>query len=65
MSKIRHLILAALMTLAAANVAAKDYQMTLFGIKSDRTTMITRTIHKAIDYIAQQGGGRLVSPVGR
>ena len=52
MSKIRHLILVALMTLAAANVAAKDYQMTLFGIKSDGTTMNTRSIQKAIDYIA-------------
>lgn len=65
MNKIRHLILAALMTLAAANVAAKDYQMTLFGIKSDGTTMNTRSIQKAIDYIAQQGGGRLVFTVGR
>ena len=65
MSKIRHLILVALMTLAAANVAAKDYQMTLFGIKSDGTTMNTRSIQKAIDYIAQQGGGRLVFTVGR
>lgn len=65
MNKIRHLILVALMTLAAANVAAKDYQMTLFGIKSDGTTMNTRSIQKAIDYIAQQGGGRLVFTVGR
>lgn len=65
MSKIRHLILVALMTLAATNVAAKDYQMTLFGIKSDGTTMNTRSIQKAIDYIAQQGGGRLVFTVGR
>ena len=40
MSKIRHLILVALMTLAAANVAAKDYQMTLFGIKSDGTVIV-------------------------
>ena len=39
--------------------------MTLFGIKSDGVTMNTRSIQRAIDYIAQQGGGRLVFTVGR
>ena len=41
-------------------VWAKDYQMTMFGIKSDGTTMNTRSIQKAIDFISESGGGRLV-----
>ena len=50
---------------SAMATSAKDYQMTLFGIKSDGVTMNTRSIQRAIDYIAQQGGGRLVFTVGR
>ena len=46
-------------------VWAKDYQMTMFGIKSDGTTMNTRSIQKAIDFISESGGGRLVFTVGR
>lgn len=34
----------------------KDYQMTMFGIKSDGTTMNTRSIQKAIDFISESGG---------
>ena len=50
---------------SAMATSAKDYQMTLFGIKSDGVTMNTRSIQRAIDYIAQQGGGRLVFTVRR
>src|SRR5512138_2000473 len=45
--------------------AAKDYPVSLFGISSDGTTLNTRSIQFAIDYIHQQGGGRLVFDVGR
>lgn len=44
---------------------AKDYPASLFGINSDGVTLNTRSIQFAIDYIHQQGGGRLVFDVGR
>lgn len=44
---------------------AKDYKASLFGIKSDGLTLNTRSIQKAIDYIHENGGGRLVFNVGR
>jgi hypothetical protein len=44
---------------------AKDYPASLFGIYSDGVTLNTRSIQFAIDYIHQQGGGRLVFDVGR
>ncbi len=43
----------------------KDYKASLFGIKSNGTTLNTRSIQKAIDYISENGGGRLVFDVGR
>jgi len=43
----------------------KDYNASLFGIKSNGTTMNTRSIQKAIDYIHGNGGGRLMFYVGR
>ena len=45
--------------------SAKDYPASLFGINSDGTTLNTRSIQFAIDYIHGQGGGRLVFDVGR
>ena len=44
---------------------AKDYPASLFGIYSDGTTLNTRSIQFAIDYINGQGGGKLVFDVGR
>jgi polygalacturonase len=44
---------------------AKDYNASLFGIKSNGTTLNTTSIQKAIDYINENGGGRLVFYVGR
>lgn len=44
---------------------AKLYRASMFGCKSNGTTMNTNSIQKAIDYIAQQGGGTLVFEVGR
>jgi polygalacturonase len=44
---------------------AKDYPASLFGIYSDGVTLNTRSIQFAIDYIHEQGGGRLVFDVGR
>src|SRR5438067_13175333 len=45
--------------------SGKDYPASLFGIYSDGVTLNTRSIQFAIDYIQQQGGGRLVFDVGR
>lgn len=45
--------------------AAQDYKASLFGIKSDGQVHNTRSIQKAIDYIHENGGGRLVFYVGR
>ena len=46
-------------------VFAKDYKASLFGIYSDGTTLNTRSIQFAVDYINGNGGGRLVFNVGR
>ncbi|WP_447641381.1 MULTISPECIES: glycosyl hydrolase family 28 protein [Chitinophagaceae] len=44
---------------------AKDYNASLFSIYSDGVTNNTGSIQKAIDYINENGGGRLVFYVGR
>jgi len=46
-------------------VSAKDFNASLFGIRSDGTTQNTGSIQKAIDYISENGGGCLVFYVGR
>jgi glycosyl hydrolase family 28 len=45
--------------------AGKDYPASLFGIRSDGSTLNTRSIQFAIDHINKNGGGRLVFQVGR
>jgi hypothetical protein len=50
---------------AIVSVYAKDYNASLFGIKSNGTTLNTTSIQKAIDFISGNGGGRLVFYVGR
>lgn len=51
--------------LMSITLSAKDYNASLFGIKSNGTTLNTTSIQKAIDYIHENGGGRLVFYVGR
>jgi hypothetical protein len=51
-------------TIASA-VNAKDYNASMFGVKSNGTTLNTTSIQKGIDYISANGGGRLVFYVGR
>ncbi len=51
--------------LFVTGLSAKDYQAVMFGIKSDGVTLNTRSIQRAVDYISEQGGGRLVFYVGR
>ena len=47
------------------SVSAKDYKASLFGVKSDGITLNTGSIQYAIDFISENGGGRLVFYVGR
>ncbi len=50
---------------SVASVEAKDYNASLFGIKSDGVTLNTGSIQYAVDFISEQGGGRLMFYVGR
>ena len=47
------------------SLQSQDYKASLFGIESNGTTLNTTSIQKAIDYIHENGGGRLVFYVGR
>ncbi len=46
-------------------LSAKDYDVSYFGIKADGKTLNTKSIQFAIDYITENGGGRLVFGVGK
>jgi len=46
-------------------LTAKDYNASMFGVKSNGTTLNTNSIQKGIDFIHENGGGRLVFYVGR
>jgi hypothetical protein len=64
MNTTKSLVLAFLLSFSA-NLCAKDYNASLFGIKSNGTTLNTNSIQKGIDYVSESGGGRLVFYVGR
>ena len=65
MPHLKKYVIAAIFSLQFSGSFAKDYPASLFGIHSDGVTLNTRSIQFAIDYIHQQGGGRLVFDVGR
>lgn len=48
----------------AIHLHAKDYDVREFAIEGNRTTLNTRSIQAAIDYISQNGGGRLIFAPG-
>ena len=64
MKSIRLLVIL-LFVFCGAMLEAKDYNASLFGVKSNGTTMNTNSIQKGIDYISANGGGRMVFYVGR
>ncbi|WP_316823912.1 glycoside hydrolase family 28 protein [Pedobacter miscanthi] len=46
-------------------VSAKDYDASFFGIQSGGIVLNTRSIQFGINYISENGGGRLVFPPGK
>lgn len=54
-----------ILLMAPLSLFAKDYNASYFGILSDGVTNNTGSIQKAIDFISEKGGGRLVFYVGR
>lgn len=54
-----------ILLVAPLSLFAKDYNASYFGILSDGVTNNTGSIQKAIDFISEKGGGRLVFYVGR
>ena len=63
MKKILIFAVLALVSLQAA--AQVEYKASRFGIKSNGLIDNTTSIQKAVDWIAEQGGGTLVFNVGR
>ena len=64
MNKLKIFILSVTFILSL-HLSAEEYKASLFGIKSNGTTLNTTAIQKAIDYIHEKGGGTLVFYVGR
>lgn len=58
-------ILVLLFLQCVTGINAKDYNASMFGVKSNGTTLNTNSIQKGIDYVSANGGGRLVFYVGR
>jgi polygalacturonase len=65
MLAIKKVLIGVIVCLQSLQGSSKDYPASLFDIHSDGVTLNTRSIQFAIDYIQQQGGGRLVFDVGR
>ena len=61
----KKILISLLCLTVALSASAKDYYASMFGIKSNGTTLNTTSIQKAIDYISEEGGGKLIFKVGR
>lgn len=59
--KILKSIIFCLSAVLCNQLVAKDYNASLFGIRSDGATLNTRSIQKAIDHIHDKGGEGLFS----
>lgn len=64
MNKLKTIVLC-LVLFCSLQLSAEDYNASMFGIKSNGTTLNTSSIQKGIDFIHKNGGGRLVFYVGR
>ncbi len=64
MNKLKSVILF-LFLICYLGISAKDYNASVFGIKSNGSTLNTTSIQKAIDHIHAEGGGKLMFYVGR
>ncbi len=64
MKKLKIIVLS-LALLSGIQLYAADYNASIFGIKSNGTTLNTTAIQKAIDLIHEEGGGNLNFYVGR
>ena len=65
MKALKNIALCSLLLVWAGTLRAEDFNASLFGIKSNGTTLNTNSIQRAIDFISENGGGRLVFYVGR
>ena len=63
--KTTKIFLTVILFCAGLQLLAKDYSASMFGVRSNGTTLNTSSIQKGIDYISENGGGRLVFYVGR
>lgn len=61
----KKIIFSLLLALASAGIQAKDYKAVMFGVMCDGVTDNTRSLQRAIDQIAAEGGGKLSLYVGR
>lgn len=65
MNKLKFIALALASVCTLSLSAQVTYKASYFGVKSDGSTLNTRSIQKAIDHISEQGGGTLEFYVGR
>ena len=63
--KIFKVVFIAIMLIFSVYTQSQDYKASLFGIESNGTKLNTTSIQAAIDYIHNNGGGRLMLYVGR
>jgi len=64
MKQIHPTLLRLFLFLASFQAFTKDYIVADFGVKNDGITLNTCSIQKAIDFIHEHGGGRLVFESG-
>ena len=56
--KTTKIFLTVILFCAGLQLLAKDYNASMFGVRSNGTTLNTSSIQKGIDYISENGGGR-------